>query len=74
MKQKYGKVVAGEVAVRKPTKDQETVKRHYLKGIAYYVNGKLDKAISEWEQVLRIDPDNIQARNNLEKCKRKMGM
>lgn len=39
---------------------------HYNLGNAYYRNGKLGKAVIEYERALRINPTNADARTNLE--------
>ncbi len=45
------------------------IENYYLTGLKYYNNGDLVNAITMWEQVLRIDPDNIKAKNNIRTCK-----
>ena len=48
------------------------VKKHYLDGINYYMNGLYNEAISEWEEVLKIDPENENARVNIERAKKRL--
>ena len=43
---------------------------HNNLGVIYARQGKLDLAISEWEAVLKIDPDNREARGNILKAKK----
>lgn len=43
----------------------------YLQGVAYYTQGQYSAAITSWETVLLLDPDNEKARLNIEKTKRK---
>lgn len=57
-----------------PKKDQAAIKSHYLKGVAFYVNGEYEKALKEWELVLELDPEHVNARNNIGKLKRKIGI
>lgn len=42
---------------------------HYKKGIQYFVDEKLAKAISEWEATLRLDPEHTRARAELNKAR-----
>jgi len=37
-------------------------------GVAYARQGRLDSAVRQWEAVLKIDPDNANARQNIEKA------
>ncbi len=55
-----------------PDKYSRIAQQHYLKGIAFYVKGKYVDAIKEWQIVLKYEPDNINAKNNIAKCKRKL--
>lgn len=56
----------------KPDKQNKTVRKHYLKGIAFYIKGKYKKAINEWQLVLKYEPNHAKAKNNIEKCERKL--
>jgi tetratricopeptide (TPR) repeat protein len=49
------------------------VKKHYLDGINYYMAGLYKEAISEWEEVLKIDPDYENVRINIERAKNRLG-
>ncbi|MFC1546172.1 tetratricopeptide repeat protein [bacterium] len=49
--------------------DKEAVRRHYNKGLYYYKNGYLEKAIAEWEVVLNMDPEHERAYTSLQKAK-----
>ena len=42
---------------------------HYRKGAQYFVSEKLEKAISEWETALRLNPDHGKARADLRKAR-----
>lgn len=46
------------------------VEQHYSNGIRFYREEKLPEAIVEWEAVLAIDPQHVNARKNLEQSQR----
>ncbi|MBU1076581.1 MAG: tetratricopeptide repeat protein [Spirochaetes bacterium] len=50
--------------------DREQVNTYYFKGLKYYNKGKLKEAIDMWKMVLKLDPGNIKAKNNIETCSR----
>jgi len=43
------------------------------RGIAYYNKGDLDRAITDWESVLRVNPNIVQARQYIEKARQQRG-
>jgi cytochrome c-type biogenesis protein CcmH/NrfG len=43
------------------------------RGVAYANKGDLDKAIADWEAVLRLNPNRDNTRRNLEIAKRRRG-
>jgi tetratricopeptide (TPR) repeat protein len=49
------------------------IKRHYLDGVNYYMNGLYKEAITEWEEVLKLDPGNESAKVNIERAKKRLG-
>jgi tetratricopeptide (TPR) repeat protein len=49
------------------------IKKHYLDGINYYMNGMYKEAISEWEEVLKIDPENENVKVNIQRAKKRLG-
>jgi tetratricopeptide (TPR) repeat protein len=49
------------------------IKKHYLDGINYYMNGLYKEAISEWEEILKIDPGNETVKMNIERAKKRLG-
>jgi tetratricopeptide (TPR) repeat protein len=49
-----------------------TIKRHYLEGVNLYMNGLYAEAISEWEEVLRLNPVHENARNNIERARKRL--
>ena len=40
-------------------------------GISYFQSGQFDPAIGEYNPALRLNPQNVKARNNLTNCMRK---
>jgi tetratricopeptide (TPR) repeat protein len=42
---------------------------HYKKGVRYFVDEKLEKAIAEWKTTLRLNPEHARARADLEKAR-----
>ena len=44
---------------------KEAIQNYINKGIEYGNSGQLDKAINEFEKILKIDPNNVDAFNNL---------
>lgn len=49
-------------------RDQAEV--HYIKGVNYFLAEELEKAIREWEETLRLNPDHPKVRRDLEKARR----
>jgi tetratricopeptide (TPR) repeat protein len=49
------------------------IKKHYLDGLNYYMNGMYVEAITEWEEVLKIDPDYENVKGNIERAKKRLG-
>jgi tetratricopeptide (TPR) repeat protein len=48
------------------------VRRHLFRGIGYYNNKNYQKALQEWGEVLKIEPKNNEARNNIIKLRAMM--
>jgi len=61
--------VAKLIAATETTVQQEA-DAHYRKGISYYLSEDLDKAIKEWEEVLRLRPDDLKAKKDLLNARR----
>jgi hypothetical protein len=40
--------------------------RHYMKGVKYFSNQKLEEAIGEWKASLVFDPANTKAKKDME--------
>ena len=49
-------------------KDQQA-EIHYIAGVTFFLNEDLDKAIREWELVLKIEPSHPQASKDMENAK-----
>jgi len=65
---RVGGATAAPVAARQLTEEQKIlVNRHYYNGINHYTNNDFQRAIEEWRRVLAIDPNHVQARNNIKK-------
>ena len=50
------------------------IKKHYIEGVALYMNGLYQEAISEWEEVLRLDPANESVKTNIERARKRLEM
>jgi tetratricopeptide (TPR) repeat protein len=47
----------------------QNLKREYLtRGMELFAAGRLDEAVAEWEQVLKIDPSDARARGYLNRA------
>lgn len=46
-------------------KDWKTANILYYKGIYYYTNGDLEKAVELWQEVLRLNPDHTRAKEKI---------
>jgi tetratricopeptide (TPR) repeat protein len=49
---------------------QDQAEVHYAKGIRHFLAEELDKAIEEWEETLRLNPDHPNAKRDLQKARR----
>jgi tetratricopeptide (TPR) repeat protein len=49
------------------------VDAYYTRGLAYYAKGNYDRAIADWEEVLRVDPNDSDARKNIELARQQRG-
>jgi len=50
----------------------EEIKTTYYRGVDFYVNGKIEEAIQEWEKVIQLDPENQDARINIARAQQKL--
>jgi len=48
---------------------QEQADIHYAKGIKYFLSEELEKAIKEWEETLRINPNHQNAKRDLRRAR-----
>ena len=48
------------------------IKKHYLEGVTLYMNGLYAEAISEWEEVLRLNPVHETAKINIERARQRL--
>ncbi len=48
------------------------MKKHYMRATRYYKKRMYKEAISEWQKVLKIDPNHKQSKELIEKAKKKM--
>lgn len=49
---------------------QQEADAHYRKGISYFLTEDLDKAIAEWEEVLRLMPNDLRAKKDLQNARK----
>ncbi len=42
---------------------------HYIKGVKYFTDEELDKAIKEWEETLDLDPNHPKAKKDIENAR-----
>ena len=47
--------------------DHEAVRKHYTQGLYYYKNGYVNKAVTEWEIAISLDPENERVYTSLQK-------
>ncbi len=48
------------------------LKRHYMDGINFYLDGMYREAVSEWEEVVKMDPDYENVRANIKRAKERL--
>ena len=46
------------------------MEQHYTRGLRLYQEEKLGEAITEWRVVLEIEPDNANAKRNIDQAER----
>ena len=59
------KDVKNNIAVVK----KKLAETHYIKGVKYFVDEKLDNAIKEWETTLTLDPNHPKAKTDMENAR-----
>jgi tetratricopeptide (TPR) repeat protein len=50
------------------------LKKHYLEGITYYMSGLYEEAISEWEEIIKIDPNYENVEQNIARAKNRLNV
>jgi tetratricopeptide (TPR) repeat protein len=50
------------------------LKKHYLEGINYYMSGLYKEAISEWEEIIKIDPNYENVEQNIIRAKNRLNV
>jgi tetratricopeptide (TPR) repeat protein len=50
------------------------LKKHYLEGINYYMSGLYKEAITEWEEIIKIDPTYENVEQNIERAKKRLNV
>ncbi len=65
-------VLAAGPAFTQTPPDPAQLKRYYDKAFEYYVAGDLVKAIENWNLVLKLDSDQVTARNMINEARRRM--
>jgi len=52
--------------------DADLAKKIYYEGVNLYINGKIEEAITKWNECLRLDPGNANVTTNINKAKAKL--
>lgn len=55
------------------TVNEESARKHYVRGLVYYGSNDLPGAQREWLEALRLDPGQVKARKSLERVKQELG-
>lgn len=68
----FNKVDPGyrDVATLKTSVERQLAETHYVRGIKYFTEEKLDQAVKEWEEALRLNPQHSKARADRENALR----
>jgi tetratricopeptide (TPR) repeat protein len=62
--------LTGQQAVEKV--DADKVKALYYEGVNNYINGNINEAVQKWNECLKLDPSNVNAKNNINKAEAKL--
>ncbi len=71
MKAEKGELTLTQIETQSQEKSKK-VNKHYYMGLAYYTGGDYQKALSEWQEVLRIEPNHSLTLKNVAKLKNLM--
>ncbi len=52
--------------------DADKVKALYYEGVNNYINGNIHEAVQKWQDCLKLDPTNVNAKNNISKAMAKL--
>jgi len=52
--------------------EREQIKKYYDTAFQYYIEGKYSKAIENWNLILKIDPNQVTAKNMIQQAREKM--
>ncbi len=52
--------------------DADKVKALYYEGVNNYINGNIHEAVQKWQECLKLDPSNVNAKNNISKAMAKL--
>lgn len=66
----YVKRITGSESLAKVTADK--VKEIYYRGVDLYVRGEIEEAIKAWREVLALEPENTDAKINIERAQVKL--
>jgi tetratricopeptide (TPR) repeat protein len=70
---RVGTVQAG-LAASLSEEDRIRLKRHYLNGINFFLDGFYREAIDEWEEVVKIDPQYENVQVNIKRARQRLEM
>jgi cytochrome c-type biogenesis protein CcmH/NrfG len=52
--------------------DADKVKALYYEGVNNYINGNIREAIAKWQECRKLDPTNVNAKNDIDKAMAKL--
>lgn len=52
--------------------DADKVKSLYYEGVNNYINGNIHEAVQKWQECLKLDPSNVNAKENINKAMAKL--
>jgi cytochrome c-type biogenesis protein CcmH/NrfG len=52
--------------------DADKVKSLYYEGVNNYINGNIHDAVQKWQECLKLDPSNVNAKENINKAMAKL--